>query len=166
MKSKRFPWFGIFLIVVGTGLLLDRLSILTFGWTRLFWSFCALCGFGMVILGFIREQRGNVFWGTVLFLYGLFFALRYFNAIEYHIHLFIPVSLVVFGLACTMKFVYDPRDWSTLIPGFFLVGLGGVIILAELGYIGRYDVWYYIKMYWPVILILMGISLFLKRKAT
>lgn len=166
MKSKRFPWFGIFLIVVGTGLLLDRFQILALGWPRLFWTFCALCGFGMVIIGFIREQRRHVFWGTVLFLYGLFFTLRYFDAFDYHGHLFIPVTLVVFGLAFIMRVVYAPKDWSLLIPGVFLTGLGSLFLIAELGYIYRYDVWYYLRMYWPVIIILLGVSLLFKRKET
>ncbi len=164
MQSKRFPWFGVFLVIVGTGLLLDRLQILAFGWPRLLWAFFALCGFVMVIVGFVREQRGHVFWGTVIFLYGIFFTLRYFNAFEYHVHLFVAASLIIFGLAYVMRVIYAPRDWSLLIPGFLLIGLGGTLVCAELGYIYRYDVWYYLRIYWPVILILLGVSLFFKRK--
>ncbi|MGD0339539.1 MAG: DUF5668 domain-containing protein [Bacteroidota bacterium] len=166
MQSKRFPWFGIFLVIVGAGLLLDRLNVFAFGWPRLFWSFCALCGFGMVIMGFVRDQRKHVFWGTVLFLYGLFFVLRYSGAFEYHYHLFIPTSLIIFGLASVMKVVYAPRDWSLLIPAFLLIGLGVTIFFAELGYIYKYDVWHYIRVYWPVAFILLGISLLFRRKET
>jgi hypothetical protein len=164
MKSKRFPWFGIFLVVVGTGLLLDRLQILAFGWHRLFWSFCALCGFGLVILGFVREHRGHVFWGTVLFLYGIFFTLRYFNMFEYHVHLFIPATLVILGLAFVMKVIYAPGDWSLLIPAAALIGLGILLVLAEFGYVDRYDIWHNVRLYWPVLLILLGVSLFFRRK--
>jgi len=166
MTSKRFPWFGVFLIVVGAGLLLDRLQIVTFGWQRIFWSVCAVCGFGMVIMGFVREYRGHVFWGTILFLYGVFFTLRYFNTFEYHIHLFIPVSLVIIGLAFVMRVVYAPRDWSMLIPGTALVGLGTLLSLAEFGYIDRYDIWHNVRLYWPVLLVLLGLALFFKRKET
>ncbi len=163
MQSKRFPWFGILLVLAGTALLLDRLNVFSVGWPTLIWLFLGVTGFIMVILGFLREKDGKVFWGTVFFLYGLFFILRHYDFIDYHGHTFVPVSFVIFGLAFVMRVIYAPRDWALLIPGMLFVGAGLVFIFAELGYIYRYDVWEYLRTYWPVIFIVLGISLFFRR---
>ncbi len=165
MQSNRFPWFGIFLVLVGAGLLLERLHVFDIGWPRLFWILLGILGFGMVVFGFVREQKGKVFWGTVMFLYGVFWALREADLIGYQGHIILPVSLVIFGLAFVMRVVYAPRDWSLLIPAALFLGAGFVFIFSELGYIYRYDVWYYFRTYWPLALVAFGASLLFRKSS-
>jgi hypothetical protein len=37
-KKRPIPFFGIFLIIIGFGILFDRLNIIDFGWNKL-WQF-------------------------------------------------------------------------------------------------------------------------------
>ena len=162
--KQRFPIFGLILLLVGIALLLERLDILAFGWGRILWSAVTLLGAGVVIRAFLDNSRGKVFWGTVLFLYGLLFLLRSLRLVENHWELFMPATMAILGFAFFMLFVFDPKDWHLLIPSVVLLAFGGAFMLSEAGYVRRWEMWDTVGRWWPVILILVGFSLILRRK--
>jgi hypothetical protein len=63
-----------------------------------------------------------------------------------------------------MLFVYDPRNVGILIPALIFGGFGATVFLVEWDYLDWWDVRYYIRNYWPVLLILLGFGIILKRK--
>ncbi len=163
--KRQFPWFGIFLVLLGTTLLLGQLHILQFGWAKLLWIFCVIYGGGIVIRGFVAQRPGSIFWGTVLFLSSIFITLHQFEVIEYHALMMPVIGLFIFGFGFLMKFVYSPsRHWFSLLPSIIFLGLGCALILADLGYWYHYDVWNFVRIYWPVVIILLGITAFFKSR--
>ncbi len=158
----RFSWIGIVLILVGSALLLDRVGVIRFGLPPLLWSLLAIFGALKAIEGFSRKKSGRVFWGTFLFLLGVYGVLRYLDVIELRSYWMMPAILVIAGLSILMMFVSSPKDWHLLIPALLLTGTGSAIILTELGYLYRYDVLESLRIYWPVGIILFGLALIVR----
>ena len=163
-SQQRLPVFCILLLVVGVALLLEKLDVIEFGWSRILWAAVAVIGAAIVIRAFVYDGRGKIFWGTVLFLYGLFFFLRSMNLIEGHFTVFMPASMAILGFAFLMLFVSDPKDWHLLIPSVILLAFGGAFMLADAGYIRRWEMWDTFRTWWPAILVLVGFSLILRRR--
>ena len=166
MERRRLhiSWFGIALIVLGLALLMDRLHVLRVDFAQIFWSLMMLFGILKVVGGFSGNLRGRIFWGTVLFLFGLFFLLRTIDRIEIDAHMFPPATFLIVGIAFFMMFLNNVRDWHYIIPAVLLIGVGGAFTLTEFGYLSRWEVWEAVRMYWPVALILLGLGLIMRRR--
>ena len=186
----KFPWMGVLLILVGSALLLEKIHVLHFGFTRVLWAGVMVYGTAHVANAFSMNARGRIFWGTLLFFYGLYFLLRTFDFIEFRSHLFIPVTLVIVGAGFLMMYLNNfparpartPacrtgralaggqqsgwREWFSLVLALGLMGLGGAIIGGNLEYIDLADVWYVIRHYWPVVFILIGLTLVFKKRGS
>ncbi len=160
----RFPIVGFLLILVGAALLLEKLDVMEFGWTRILWGAVSLLGATIVIRAFISDGRGKIFWGTILFLYGLLFLLRSLRLVEDDFEVFMPASVTILGFAFLMLFVFEPKDWHLLIPSFILLAFGGAFMLTEVGLIRRWELWESVGTWWPIILILVGLSLLFRRR--
>jgi hypothetical protein len=171
------------LILVGSALLLEKIHVLHFGFARVFWAGAMIYGAVQAAHGFSLNAKSKIFWGTLLFLYSVYFFLRTLESVEFRSHFFIPVTMVIVGgglfmlslnniparlrsPALTTKSGGVWREWSTLFLALGLMGLGGAVILGKLEYIDFSDIWHTIRHYWPVVLILAGLSLILKRKGT
>ena len=161
----KFPWFGILLILVGAGLLLDRTGVISFGWHLFFWSVLAVYGGFKLINGFPAKRRGQVFWGAFFLGVGAYNVLSELDLYELPPFLAVPAFLVLIGLGFLLVFACTPRDWHLLVPGVFFLGLGTLTGLSDLGYMYRWDVMHFVSRYWPVALILFGVSLLLNRRA-
>jgi hypothetical protein len=164
MKRKSFPIFGILLIVIGSSILLDRLYIIHFGWYRIWPTLLAVLGLWMVINSFIYEKRGKIFGGTFIFLLGVLFVLKNFNIIYMRYDIFWPALFLILGLSFLMLFIFEPKDWGVLIPSIIFIGFGLFVIFTRLGYFYYWEIWDLIGMYWPVILIIIGVSMLLTKK--
>ncbi len=163
-KDKRIPVLGGLLILVGLVLLLDQLQILHLG----FWTVVAgfMIGYGalQVIRSFSGANRNRVFWGTFLFLAGLYIMFDHLNLIAMSGPAIVPVLFLILGFAFLMSYIYRPSDWHLLIPALFFLLLGGIIVGEDLGYLRDVDLPYYLSNYWPVVLIFFGIALVLKSR--
>ena len=160
---KKFSWLGVGLVLAGTAMLLDRLDVVRFGWHVVVWLFVALFGIVKCIDGFGVKKSSRVFWGTFLFLLGVYNVLRDLEVVELRSYWLFPAILVIMGLSLLMMYVSSPREWHLLIPSILLLGTGAAMILTEFGYLYRYDVIEWVRMYWPVGLILFGLGLVLRR---
>jgi len=165
-KSKELSIVGIFLILFGIGLLLRKLHVFQHQWTTILWLCLGVAGLLVVIQAFIIRRRGVVFWGSLLF----------FSSIAVLVHRFAVLQTVPWDLPATislavgfsflMVFLYDPRSVGTLIPVLFFSGYGILYYLWWWDIIDWFDVKYYIFTYWPVLIILWGLSLILRRWRT
>jgi hypothetical protein len=159
-----FSWFGVGLVVIGLVLLLDRLDVLYFEWTTAVWGLLAVFGATRMVDGFRRKLRARLFWGTFLFLLGTYSVLYHLNVFPFHFHVHPPVILLILGLCILALFVLNPKEWHVLIPSLSFIGLGTLWILVRLGFVYRYDVIDAIRYYWPMALILFGVSLLLRKR--
>jgi len=159
----RVPILGILLVLAGLGLLLDQLHVIDFGWEKVLWLAVAILGALLTFRAFTNDEQGKIFFGTILFLFGLLFFLRSFDIIRHGEHIIWPAILVIIGLAFLMLYVNNPREWVLIIPTVLFVGLGAVFMLAELDYLYYWDVWYAVRQYWPAILILIGVAMIVGR---
>ncbi len=162
-KQVRFPILGIILVLIGTGLLLDRLGYVHFGWEKIIACGLMVYGAGLTLRAFFVEERGKVFFGTAAFLFGVLIFLSSLDLIVSSPHLFLPASLIIIGLSFIMIFVQDTKEWGVLIPGILLSGIGSVYIFVKLGHLGFYMITRIVEVYWPLLLIAIGLSLLLRR---
>ncbi|MBI4547117.1 MAG: hypothetical protein HY707_04000 [Ignavibacteriae bacterium] len=163
-SKPGIPWFGIVLIIVGGVLLLTKLDVFDIDFSTVFWSLLMVFGLVGVGRGFADTKNGKVFWGTLVFLYGLYFLLYTSDYVDIEGYLFIPSTFLIFGIAFLMLYVNNFRNWYYLIPALFLCGTGAAFIFAELGYLYRHDVWDAVRLFWPLILILIGLAIILRKR--
>ena len=166
MANGKFnvSWFGIILVVFGAAMLLDRLDVINVDFSNILWPFMMILGLLIVGRGFSADRRGKIYWGTVLFLYSLFFLLRSIDRFEIEGYMFFPASFIIFGIAFFMMYLTNLKDWPLLIPSVILCFVGSMFILTEYGILYRWEVWDIVRLWWPVILILFGVAMLLKRR--
>lgn len=163
MKNYAFPISGIILVGLGSILLLDKLDVIDVRFNQVLWGALMAWGFAGVVQGF-SGAPGKIFWSTLVFLNAMFFFLRSLDSFDMPSHMLIPSILLSLGIAFLMLFLNNTREWVFLLPSFFLTGAGVVVIMAEQGYIYPYDVWDLFRTYWPVALIIVGLSIILRRR--
>ena len=162
--KSGFPLFGIALIIVGAVLILDKFDVFDVDFSTVLWSLMMLFGLVGVGKGFSSNRNGKILFGTLVFLYSLFFLLYTSDNLNIDGYLIIPSTFLIFGVAFLMMYVNNFRTWYYLIPALFLSGTGAAFILAELGYLYRRDVWDAVRLGWPLILILIGVAVILRRR--
>lgn len=160
---KKISWFGLVLIVLGLFMLLDRFDLMRFHFSSIFWPLMMLLGIVAAARGFNHNKRGKVFWGSVLFLYSLYFLLKSIDYFDISGQTVFPATFLIFGIAFLMLYINNMKDWPFLIPSLMLIGIGSAFLLSEYGFLYRWDVIDAVRTYWPVILILTGIALLMRR---
>ena len=162
--SSNVSWMGIALVILGTMLLLTRLHVFHVQFWTLFWPIVMILSLRGVATGFSLNKRGKIFWGTVWFLYGLFFLLRNSDYFDIRPHMIVPATFLIVGIAFLMTYLNNIRDWFFLIPAVIAGLVGTLFLMAEYDYLSYWDVADSLHTYWPVILILFGIVFLLRRK--
>ncbi|MGC8897297.1 MAG: LiaF transmembrane domain-containing protein [Bacteroidota bacterium] len=151
------------LILLGVLLLIDRIGIVSLGAGKVLWSVLLVFGGALVIQSVLRPQRWKLFWGSVLFLYSLYFLLRHFDLVRHESRTFLPATFLIFGFAFLMIYVYEPREIARLVLSILFLLTGGVWIAASIGLADLASLVQIAAIYWPVVLILLGLALLLGR---
>jgi hypothetical protein len=162
--GPRIPWLGIALILFGALLLVNKLDLVDISFHQIFWPIVMLLGLVGVGRGFGRGKRGKIFFGTLVFLFGLYFLLHSIDRFEIGGHLIVASSFLIFGIAFLMVWFNDVRDWYYLIPAALSGGVGVALLGSELGYLSHWEVLDAVRVYWPLALILFGVGMILRRK--
>ena len=162
----RFSWFGVGLVVVGAALFFHRLWYIPFGWLLVFWGIVAVAGAFKIYRGFLDKHGSSAFWGTILLLLGLFNVLDAVDLFTLD-HPYVGTAIFLsLGIAFLLRYLVHPKAWHMMVPSIIFLALGGVMLLANLGYLYRWDVEDFIRTYWPAALIIFGGSLLLSRAST
>lgn len=163
-KLRRIPLFAIILITVGLLLLADQLGMLDLT----LWHFVTGCmilyGMSVVIRSFSTGDRKKIFWGTLLFLLGLYLLLDSLGLIPTQYPALIPAVFLMLGFSFLMSYLHNARDWLLLIPTLFFIGIGGLIIADERELLTAHTIVQYVRQYWPLLLILFGLGLILNSR--
>jgi uncharacterized membrane protein HdeD (DUF308 family) len=160
VKQRILP--GIILIAIGGVILVYNLDIIDLGWRTLVGTVMLLIGISIFIGAFKSSDRSPVFPGTYLSLTGLFFITMDLNLINDDLGDMWPMFIIILGIAFLVTFAFKPRELSPLINAIIFTSLGIIFLLSQAGILEWHDVWHYFGQYWPVILILIGLSLLLK----
>ncbi len=161
MKKGKVSWFGSALIVMGIVLLLRAVGMVDIRLADVIWIVLVLAGISWIVGGFRNKRRSRIFWGTLVAstaLYILFSDIHWLDSPSYY--LFIVIMLEV-GLACTLCYLSAPSEIHLLVPALFFSGLGLAMLFTEFGYLTRSGVVSALNDYWPMVLVLFGLTLLL-----
>jgi hypothetical protein len=163
---NRFPIIGLVLVLLGVALLLNQMNVIHIGGIALVWLGLLVYGAAVVIRSFINNDRSKVFFGTLCFLTGILFFIHKAGFISGAFSIYFPAFIIIFGLAFFMLFVFNMKDWHLLIPALIFLALGAALMLTHLGYWYSRDVWRTITSYWPILLIIFGGTMLIRRWKT
>ncbi len=163
-RSKGFSAFGIFLILLGAGLLLHHFNFIPYNGHVVMWIALACVGIFAVVQAFIYKRRGAAFWGSLIFFVSVAEIIHRFQWMQYGQWDWVAVLSVALGLAFFMSFLYEPRRFGVLIPALFFIGYGVLYFLWWWDYIDWFDVQHYFRIYWPALLVLWGIVLLFQKR--
>ncbi len=163
-RSRGFSIFGIFLILLGVGLILNKLHMIHYGWGIILWVCLGVVGLVAVVQSFITRRRGVVFWGSLLFFVSIAMLIHKFILLDFEPWDVPATFSLAFGFSFLMLFFYDPRRFGVLIPVLLFGGYGVLYYLWWWDVIDWFELKYYLHVYWPVLVILWGLSLIFRRR--
>lgn len=163
-REPRVIVIGSLLILIGSILLLDRLDLFYFRWDRVVWLLAAFFGGFFVVDGFMRKRRGRVFWGGFLFSVSVFYTLLHWGIIDRYDFYNLPAFLISMGLAFVMLYAYEPREVMLFVPAILFLGTGTAMILWWWEVVDWWDIRYAVRTYWPLLLVVWGAAIILKRR--
>lgn len=155
-KHKHSLLPGLILILIGSVLLVNKLTSYSFGWDEIYPLILIALGVLIFISVIGKQDKGAVFFGTFFFLIGLFYFIKNCELIShYYMRAEWQTFLVILGLAFLSVFIAKPSDWGVLIPAAIFLFLGAGFLLRKFHVI-YWDIGHVISDYWPVILIIIG----------
>jgi hypothetical protein len=160
---KGFPLFAVLLILLGSLMLLDRAGVVTFGWILIFWLILTVLGGFKIGRGFNSGSSGEVFWGAVFFLVGLYNVCADLGILYLPGGFLLPGFLIVMGMGFLLGVIAQPHEWHLLVPALFFLFVGGVMALAEMNLQRPWEILDGIRQWWPLGLVLFGAALLLNR---
>jgi hypothetical protein len=148
-------WTGSLLILVGA--LLLAANLFEIEWRKL-WPLLFFAGAAVNLSIFFanRSNYGVLMPATILLIYGVLFQ---YCALEgwWRMSELWPTFILGPGVGLLMMYLFGKRESGLLIPAFILIGLSAVFFVA-------FGPLRYYRQYWPVILIIVGLLLLLKRQ--
>jgi hypothetical protein len=155
-------WPAFLLILVGATLLLNSFDIIDFVAGDLFTYGFIILGVIFLVNGYSREDKKGIFGGTFFFTYGVVLTLMRTGAIYRDDDLGFGWFFLALAAANLVNYLFKTERTSNLVWGFIFGILGGSFILSYYGYLSRWFCFEQIDHYWPLILVILGISLILK----
>ena len=155
---------GAALILVGALLLMRRIGFLSLHWHDIPWILIALYGAVKVVNGLSTHASGKAFGGSVLFLVGVVGLVHPAHLPVFQSVSVASVTFLVLGISLLTAFLSNTREWHLFIPSFFFLGLGVLFVATDYDYLYRWDLVDAVSRYWPLALVLFGVSLILNRR--
>jgi hypothetical protein len=153
MKSSMIP--GILLIVIGALLLFNEMNWFPFQWYRLYPILLLLTGAGLIVIAFTNKSGNAMFWGSLIFLFGVLYFLRNFGLLGYFaLEDIWPVFFIILGLSFIAIMLVNPGDWGVLIPGGIFLFFGSLLFMRTLNLWWAHHI---MATYWPLLLVLVGV---------
>ncbi len=143
---------GLALIILGALFLSQNFGYLEFDFSEI-WPLVIVVAGGGFWAGYFQNRKnyGLLMPGTILIIYGLLFWYCA-NAGWYNMQYLWPVFLFGPGLGFFMLYLFGDKEKGLLIPAGILTGLGLIFLFSFSN----------LSLYWPLILIGVGIYLIYK----
>ena len=167
-KNNSSLVIGSIFVLIGAGLLLDRLDIFMFGWTQIYPVIFLLVA-AISFFNAVSGQKNSAFWGGIFAVLGAFFFLRNFDIIDFFwFSEFWPIFLIALGVGFLFLYIFNPKDWGALIPACILLFLGSLFALDSMDLIeDAFEIVFEtLSVYWPLALVAIGLSLILNSLRT
>ncbi len=163
-RINNVSLIGIFFLVLGIALLLHKLEIIPSLWIYVFWGSIGLYGLGITVTTFPQQRRSPVFWGSLMFFFSIGVILHRANVLQSESWDFLATLSLAISFACLMTYLLDIRRMGILIPAILCGAYGLLHYLWEYELLDWYDIQYIVRTYWPVLLIVWGISFLVRRR--
>jgi hypothetical protein len=163
-KTSGISIFGFFLIFLGAGLLLNKLHVLHYTWGMILWGCLGVVGFAAVVQAFVTRRRGVVFWGSLLFFVSVLMIIHRSMLFDFAPWDAPAAFSLALGFSFLMQFIYDPRRIGVLVPILFFGGYGVLYYLWWWDVIDWFELKQYVRLYWPVLVILWGFAMIFGRR--
>jgi len=159
-SNPHRPWFlGITLICIGALFILNKADIFSFSWPLIL----IVIGIAIFAGASPGKRRDSVFPSSLLVLLGLSFLIQQSHWFYRGFADGWPLFMISVGLAFIFAYLAQTnKGTGLLIPGGILTGLGTLFLLAENRIIDWHGLWK-IFNWWPVILIVLGLWLLLRK---
>ncbi len=141
-------------VLISIGIILLFVNIAGIGWHHLWPIVFILGGLGFIAL-YLQDKKnyGVLMPASIFIVMGILFAVCAWQGWE-NMGLLWPLFIAAPGIGFFAMYIFGPHEAGLLIPAFILTGIAAVFLLA--GY-DRGE-------WWPVILILVGLGMILRRK--
>lgn len=163
-NNKALFFLGVIMVIIGLVILFDKFVILSLSWKKVISFIFVFYGAYLGYSGFGLNSNSKVFWGSILFFFGIYLFIDSFGLLNPDVHFFWPVVMMVIGLSFFMSFINRPEDFALLFPATTFVGIGVLFLLTNLGIIYSFELWEDIEKFWPVLLIILGLYFIFKRR--
>jgi hypothetical protein len=78
----------------------------------------------------------------------------------------VSMFFLVLGGSLLAAFLSNTQEWHLIVPSLFFLGLGMLFVATDFDYLYRWDMVDAVSRYWPLALVLFGVSLILNRRTT
>lgn len=159
--------FRLILVLSGFLILASQLKLLKIELFQIFGAALILQGITSVSISFKQNRRDLLFLFTVMFLVGIFFTTKSYFVIRETREIVFTSILFISGGAFLMLFIENMKEKFFLYTGllFLLIGYLSTTLLRDAGITKYADTLGGLaKDFWPVVLIITGLILFLNRK--
>ncbi|MCX7984778.1 MAG: hypothetical protein N3A63_07745 [Bacteroidetes bacterium] len=163
-KKLTVSWVGVLFILLGIFLLLNKLSLIHFRWSYVLWGVVGLYGLGIAIVAFTQQRAGSVFWGSLFFFISVGMIVHKIWYLESEPWNYLAVVSMASGFAFLMMYVIDIKRYKRLIAALVFGAYGIVYYLWQFDVLQWYDISVIAQTYWPVLLIVWGLSILLPQK--
>jgi len=157
-NGKRPIVAGLTLIAVGMAFILDNIYDVGFSWQLIM----IVIGIALAIQATDKRRRGAIFPGVLMILLGFIFLADEMMWLPWGFSKDWPLFILAVGTAFIVSFLFQREKKGLLIPGAILLGLGAIFMAAEYRYI-RWSKVEDVLEWWPIILLLLGVYLLIKR---
>jgi hypothetical protein len=158
---------GTSLLLFGVLTLLDNFGIISFSFEKIFGYALMFYSIPTFYSSLNNSRRETLISSTILFLVGIIFLVKgYFQIIDSRGIMFASI-LFIGGAVLLVLFLENLKEKIFLTAGFVLILLS-ILSVTILKKIGLFDLSTKVnnmfEIFWPVILIIAGINLFINRK--
>ena len=166
MKHSQIIILTILLLLIVVAILLNLLNILMIDPRELFGYGLIFYGIATVYTTFGEGNKLLIFIGAALFLTGIVISMPVHFDFVRPLNLVVPASMLIAGISLFMAYFDEVKNKSILIASVILTAAGIIFIMIsrsiQLSIFGE-SILKIIEVYWPVLIIISGITIILKR---
>ena len=166
MKHSQITILTFLILLIAASILLNILGIIEFDSRELFGYSFIFYGVATVYTSFGERNKFLIFLGAVIFLSGIAISLpAHFDFIR-PVNIFIPSSVLIAGISLFIVYFDDTKNKTILFASLILIVTGLIFILSARNIqpvVFIESVLKIVEVYWPVLLIISGITIILKR---
>ncbi len=166
MKHSQITILAFLLLFIVLSIILNITGITDIEPRELWGYGFIFYGIATVYTSFGSRNKFPIFIGSVIFLSGIVISLPvHFDFIR-PLNIFIPSSVLIAGISLLIVYLDDRDSKSILFASLILLAAGLIFIVAarqiQIPVFGE-SILKVIEVYWPVLLVISGITIILKR---